>query len=439
MNELGQGQRLWQRAKSIIPGGNQLLSKRAERFLPDLWPSYYSRAKGCEVWDLDGRHYYDFAQMGVGSCVLGYADDDVDRAVVDAVANGNMCTLNCHEEVELAERLIGLHSWSDMARFARTGGEACSIAVRIARAATRRDVVAFCGYHGWHDWYLASNLGDNRNLDGQLLPGLDPVGVPGQLRGSAVPFHYNDLVGLRAIADRLGDQLAAVIMEPERGAAPAPGFLEGVRGVASKAGAVLIFDEVTSGFRMNMGGIHMTLGVQPDIAVFGKGMSNGFPCSAIIGRREVMDHAQSTFISSTYWTERVGFAAALATLGKMERLDVPAALVCLGQRISEGLDAASRAAGIGLRITGIPPLLYLAWEGDDPAALQTFFAQEMLAEGFLSGGAIYATFAYTEPIIDRFLDSAGKVLVRARAAMDGAGILAQLRGPVIQKGFRRLT
>ena len=270
------GQELWEKAKTIIPGGNQLISKRSEKFLPGLWPSYYSKAKGCEVWDLDGNHYYDFAQMGVGSCVLGYADDDVNRAVMSAIQDGSMCTLNCPEEVELAEKLISLHPWAEMARFARTGGEACAVAVRIARATTGKSKVAFCGYHGWHDWYLSANLGDSSNLDGQLLPGLDPLGVPRELCETNIPFNYNKLNELEAIVDKYPNEIGVIIMEPERGTSPAPGLLEGVRNIATKIGAVLIFDEVTSGFRMNLGGIHLLRGINPDIAVFGKAALGGW-------------------------------------------------------------------------------------------------------------------------------------------------------------------
>ena len=187
------GAQLWNRAKKLIPGGNQLLSKRSEKFLPGLWPAYYSKAKGCEVWGIDGKRYYDFAQMGVGSCVLGYADPDVNTAVIKAIADGSMSSLNCYEEVELAERLIGLHPWADMVRFGRTGGEACAIAIRIARAATQKSKIAFCGYHGWQDWYISANLGDTKNLDGQLLPGLEPRGVPRELKDTALPFNYNKL------------------------------------------------------------------------------------------------------------------------------------------------------------------------------------------------------------------------------------------------------
>jgi len=178
----------WQKAKKIIPGGNQLLSKRAEMFLPDSWPAYYKKAKGCEIWDLDNNHYYDFSIMGIGTCSLGYANSDITQAVTESIQDGSMSSLNSIEEVRLAEELLALHPWAGGVRFARTGGEACAIAVRIARSYAGRDKIAFCGYHGWHDWYLASNLADENNLTQQLLPGLTPSGVPNNLTGSALPF-----------------------------------------------------------------------------------------------------------------------------------------------------------------------------------------------------------------------------------------------------------
>jgi glutamate-1-semialdehyde 2,1-aminomutase len=349
------GQELWKKAKTIIPGGGQLLSKRSERFLPGLWPSYYVKAKGCEVWDLDGNHYFDFAQMGVGSCVLGYADEDVNRAVIKAIQDGSMSSLNCYEEVELAEKLIHLHPWAEMVRFAKTGGEACAIAVRIGRAATGRSKVAFCGYHGWHDWYLSANLGNASNLDGQLLPGLEPLGVPRELCETAIPFNYNKLNELEKIVDTYPNEIGAIIMEPERDSPPEPGFLEGVRKIATRIGAVLIFDEITSGFRMNLGGIHLRYGMNPDIAVFGKALGNGFPISAVIGRKEVMEHAQESFISSTFWTERVGSVAALATIKKMETHDVQGHLIRYGERINQGWKELARKHGIDIHISGIPP------------------------------------------------------------------------------------
>ena len=190
---MGSGQKLWQRAKRVIPGGNMLLSKRAEMFLPDQWPAYFSKSKGCEVWDLDGNRLIDMSMMGVGTNTLGYAHDEVDGAVRAVVDAGNLTTLNAPEEVYLAEKLVEMHPWAEMARFCRTGGEANAVAIRIARAASGKDKVAFCGYHGWHDWYLAANLGNNKTLAGHLLSGLDPNGVPQELNGSIIPFNYNSL------------------------------------------------------------------------------------------------------------------------------------------------------------------------------------------------------------------------------------------------------
>jgi len=439
MNARRSGLDLWNRAKEVIPGGNQLLSKRAERFLPGQWPSYYQKAEGCYVWDTSGRMFVDFAQMGVGSCVLGYADPDVNRAVIAAVRSGSMTTLNCPEEIELAEKLIALHPWADMARFARSGGEACAIAIRIARAATGRDKVAFSGYHGWHDWYLASNLADVSNLDGQLLPGLDPKGVPRGLIGTALPFSYGRIDELEKIVADEGNSLAAIIMEPVRSKAPPAGFLEAVRQIANKIGAVLIFDEITSGFRVAVGGAHLTYGVFPDICVLGKALGNGFPISAVIGVRSVMDAAQESFISSTFWTERVGSAAALATIAKFERDSVHEKLIRFGGRINRGWAAAANEHDLEIEISGIEPLTHISFKHDKPMLLQTLYAQEMLEAGYLLGASVYSTAAYTDEIIDKFIEHSTVAFAEIARGLASGNIESRLRGDVIQMGFRRLT
>lgn len=432
------GIELYRKAKTLIPGGTELLSKRPEMFLPDQWPAYYDRCKGVEVWDLDGNHYYDFATMGVGACVLGYGDEEVDAAVLAAISKGSMCSLNAPEEVALAEELVALHPWAEMARFARTGGEACAIAVRIARAATGKGRVAFCGYHGWHDWYLAANLSDDSALDGQLLPGLDPLGVPRQLLDTSLPFNYNRLDELEALAERYGDEIGVIIMEPMRGNAPAPGFLEGVRAVADRLGAVLVFDEVTSGFRINLGGIHLTMGVEPDIAVFGKALGNGYAISAVIGRCEVMDAAQESFISSTMWTERIGFAAALATLHAMRERDVPARLVELGDLTVAGILEAGQRAGLAIEASGISPLAHFTFPAD-PLPLQTLWTQRMLDRGYLVGASVYMSTAYTEEFIGRFVADSEEVFREMAEAVAAGDVEHRFGGPVKHAGFKRLT
>lgn len=438
-NKKNKGVMLWDEAKKIIPGGSQLLSKRSEKFLPDLWPSYYSKAKGCEVWDLDGNRYYDFAQMGVGACILGYADDDIDKAVKKVIDDGSMCTLNCPEEIELARMLVAIHPWSGMVRFARTGGEACAIAVRIARAHTKKSKIAFCGYHGWHDWYLASNLGNSSNLDGQLLPGLEPSGVPRELKGTSIPFNYNDLEELENIVRQHGSDIGVIIMEPQRGNNPKKGFLEGVRKIADSIGAVLIFDEVTSGFRVNYGGIHMELGVEPDIAVFGKALGNGFPISAVIGRKEVMDSAQTSFISSTFWTERIGFVAAVETLKKMKKLDVQTDLIRYGEMINDGWRAIAKKHNINIEISGIAPLTHISFKEGSPLEVQTLYSQEMLKRGYLLGAAVYTTYSYSKEIIEGFIKDSDEVFSVIRKALDSGDVKEHLEGGVIHAGFKRLT
>ncbi|MFH1246880.1 MAG: aminotransferase class III-fold pyridoxal phosphate-dependent enzyme, partial [Candidatus Micrarchaeota archaeon] len=322
---------LWNKAKKIIPGGSQLLSKRAEMFLPDYWPAYYSKAKGIEIWDLDGNKYKDMCIMGVGSCILGYSDADVNKAVKNRIDNANMATLNCPEEVELAEKLLSLNQWAGMVRYARTGGESMSIAIRIARAYSKKDKIAFCGYHGWPDWYLATNIKNPEGLNDHLLKGLEPAGVPKALSGTAIPFHYNNIAELEKIVEKNKD-IGVIVMEPIRSQKPEKDFLQKVRKIADKIGAVLIFDEITSAWRMTNGGVYKNFNVNPDIVVFAKAMSNGFPMAAVVGKTEVMDAAQQSFISSTYWTEGIGPTAALATIRKLGEKNVPKHIVSIGQQ-----------------------------------------------------------------------------------------------------------
>ena len=433
------GPDLYLRAKRRIPGGTQLLSKRPEMFLPERWPSYYTRAKGVEVTDLDGRTYVDFSIMAIGSCILGYADADVDAAVKRAIDDGVACTLNAPEEVELADLLCELHPWAEMVRYARAGGEAMSVAVRIARAHTRRDKVAFSGYHGWTDWYLAANLGESDALDGHLLPGLDPAGVPRELRSSALPFHYNRIDQLEAIVDAHRGELAAIVMEPRRDEPPAPGFLEAVRQIASDIGAVLVFDEVTTGFRQCVGGIHMTMGITPDIAVFAKAMANGYAMSAIIGTGTVMEAAQSTFISSTNWTERVGPTAALATIKKIQRDNVVDHLDRIGRQINDGWRRIGQANGFKVHTGELPSLTHFSIEHPDELALSTLFTQEMLDRGYLAGKMFKPSFAHTPAHVDRYLQAAGEVFGIMKDAVERGDLQSRLKGPLQRRGFYRLT
>ncbi|MAZ25430.1 MAG: aminotransferase class III [Porticoccaceae bacterium] len=435
----GKGQELWKKAKTIIPGGNQLLSKRSEMFLPNLWPSYYSKASGYKIWDLDDNEFNDFATMGVGSCVLGYADADVNSRVKDSIDRGSMSSLNSYEEVELAEKLVCLHHWADMARFSRSGGEACSIAIRIARAHAKRDKVLFCGYHGWHDWYLSSNIEDATNLNQQLLAGLSSDGVAKNLTGTALPFTYNDLDGFCNLVARHKGEIAAVIMEPMRGSAPNQGFLEGIREITREQGIVLIFDEITSGFRVNFGGVHMTYGVHPDMAIFGKALGNGFPISAIVGTSKVMDAAQGTFVSSTFWTERVGFTAALATLEKYEKRKVHLRLTECGKKINKSWNDIAELTGLDVSISGLEPLTHIDFNYSSGACLQTIYTQEMLKRGHLLGSSVYTTYAYDDEVLEEFHKDSVESFKIIKSAIESGHPERFLISGVKHSGFQRLT
>lgn len=434
---MGSGQKLWRRAKQVIPGGNMLLSKRSEMFLPDQWPAYFSKAKGCRVWDLDGNEFIDMSIMGIGTNILGYGDDEVDDAVRSVVNNGNMSTLNCPEEVYLAERLIDLHPWADMVRFARSGGEANSIAIRIARAAVKKSKVAICGYHGWHDWYLAANLGDERNLAGHLLPGLEPNGVPEELRGTVLPFVYNDFDGLEELVQK--NDVGVIKMEVSRNFGPDDGFLEKVRELATRRGIVLIFDECTSGFRQSFGGMHKIYGVEPDMAMFGKAMGNGYAITAVIGRREIMESAQTSFISSTFWTERIGPVAALKTLEVMERTKSWEVVTNIGISVANRWSELAQKHGISISLSGIKALPVFSFNSAKALEYKTLLTQEMLARGFLATTSLYASVAHTPELVERYFENLDGVFKTIKECEDGLDVMTLLKGPVAHSGFKRLN
>jgi glutamate-1-semialdehyde 2,1-aminomutase len=434
---MGTGQKLWKRAKDVIPGGNMLLSKRSEMFLPDKWPAYFSKAKGCKVLDLDGNEYIDMSIMGVGTNILGYGHPEVDNAVLRAVEAGNMSTLNCPEEVFLAEKLIEMHPWADMVRFARTGGEANAIAIRIARAATGKDKVAICGYHGWHDWYLSANLGEESNLAGHLLPGLEAKGVPQSLRDTVFPFNYNDFCGLESLLN-LHD-VGVIKMEVMRNMGPEDGFLHKVRKLATDRGIVLIFDECTSGFRQTFGGLHKLYGIDPDMAIFGKALGNGYAITATIGRREIMQAAQSTFISSTFWTERIGPAAALKTLEVMERTRAWDTITQSGLQIREGWQKLADQYALKIDHWGLPALTGFTFKSDNALAYKTLITQEMLAKGYLAGNSLYVSTEHTPMVVNAYFAELEPLFALIKECEEGLDVMRLLKGQVCHSGFKRLN
>lgn len=433
---MGTSQELYKKAKKIIPGGTQLLSKRPEMFAPDIWPAYYSKAKGCKVWDLDGHEYIDVSYMGIGANVLGYANDAVDEAAKQAIDSGSMCTLNTPEEVYLTEKLLEIHPWAGGVRYAKAGGESMALAVRIARAFTKKDKVLFCGYHGWHDWYLAANLEKGDPLSYVHLSGLEPKGVPSGLADTNFIFSYNDITRFEELVCKYKGRIAAVVMEPIRNVYPQENFLQKIREVTKEEGIALIFDEVSAGFRLCCGGSHLKLGVTPDMITLGKALGNGYPMAAVAGREKYMKAAQDTFISSTYWTERIGPTASIAVIKKYIEKKVDEHINHVGTLVKEGLQRLADKYGIDIEITGINPLAHFEFKYEQPLVYKTFFTQEMLKRGYLATNAVYASYAHTDAIVGEYLMAVDEVF--HMIAKLGGGLPA-LDGAVCHSGFQRLA
>ncbi len=434
------GPELWQRARTVISGGTGLLSKRAEMFDSKAWPAYFSRCSGCEVWDLEDRRYLDFAG-GIGAILLGYADPDVTAAVRRRLSLGTYCTLVSPQEVELAEILLALHPWAGKVRYARGGGDAMAMSVRIARAATGRSGVAFCGYHGWHDWYLAANLGDTDALNGHLLPGLEPKGVPRELRGTAVPFRYNDPASFEAAIAQLGGNLAAVVMEPMRSQAPRDDFVAQTAARCRAAGAIFVVDEVTSGLRYGFPGAMTRLGIEPDIAVYAKAMSNGFPFGVVIGRDAIMRAAEGSFISSSYWTDGVGPAAALAVLEKMQRLGVQKILWERGTKLQAALQTlAAKHPLCRLSVGGLSVTPTLAFGlGTDAPLAQALYVRKMRERGLLVSSCCYLMLAHDEEKIATFVSAADQTLGEIAHVIELGRLSAEAGALTGRQGFARLA
>ncbi|WP_445757606.1 aminotransferase class III-fold pyridoxal phosphate-dependent enzyme [Polaribacter sp.] len=435
---MNKGQNLYEKAKTIIPGGTMLLSKRPEMFLPDHWPSYFSEAKGCIVKDLDGTELLDMSIMGIGTNSLGYGNHEVDSAVINTVRKGNMSSLNCPEEVYLAEKLIEINPWADMVRFARSGGEANSIAIRIARAASGKDNVAVCGYHGWHDWYLSANHNGNDDLSGHLIPGLSPKGVPKNLKNSVFPFNYNDYESLLNIVEN--NNIGIIKMEVIRNFEPKDGFLNKVRDLATKKNIVLIFDECSSGFRETFGGIFKKYDVEPDMVMFGKTIGNGYALTAVVGRRSVMEAAQNTFISSTFWTERIGPTAALATLKVMEREKSWTKITHTGKKMQNGWLSLAANHDLDITVSGIPAMSSYSFNSRNSMEYKTLITQEMLKKGFLASTIFYACTEHTDKHLSNYFDELDKIYKTiSKCESEKLNINTLLEGPVCHSGFKRLN
>jgi len=436
--ELNQGQKMWKRAKKVIPGGTMLFSKNPDLFLPKFWPAYFEKTRGCYVWDLEKKKYIDLSMMGVGTNILGYSRREVDNAVKEVIQKGNMCSLNSKEDILLSERLVEMHPWAKLVRLARTGAEANNIALRVAKVATGREKIALCGYHGWHDWYLAANLSNPKNLDKHFLKNAPTSGVSKLFKNNIFVFDYNNFNQLQKIINQ--HNLAAVIMEVSRSANVNLDFLENVRKITKKKGIVLIFDECTSGFRESFGGLHLKYGVDPDIATFGKALGNGYPINAVIGRDEVMKCISLTFISSTFWTDRIGPTAALATLNVMKKIRSWDILVNKGKKIKENWKKLLKKNDIKSDVAGLDAIPEFNIKSNNSLGIKTYISQEFLKKNFLCSNRIYLSTMHDDKILERYfniLDDIFNNISDSRLSLYNYDIIKKLNGPVCINGLRQ--
>ena len=438
--KLTTGQKLWKdRAISVIPGGNGLLSKRPERYAPDIWPAYFEKCAGVQVTDLDGNRFIDMAQMGIGSAILGYAEPELTDAVCTAAKSGVNCTLNCPEEVELAEKLLVLNPFAGGVRFARCGAEAMTVAVRIARAATGREKVAFSGYHGWSDWYLAANIEGGDGLAPHLIPGLKPKGVPRGLGGTSIPFSYNDVDDFQRVMDQHPD-IGVICVEGARYDYPTEEFLAAIMERADRQDVVVISDEITSGWRLTDGGVYKLNGFRPDIVVYAKALGGGYAISAVVGTHAVMNHAEDTFISSTMWTERIGFVAALKTIEILQRHQAWEHLIDIGTQIGKGWTELASKHRLKMRVTDFKPLVTFKLDyGQETDSLVTLFTQEMLKKGYLAAPSVYVSLAHSAEIVNEYMVSVDEVFSILADAIDSGDVRSRLHSRPRSDAFSRLT
>ncbi len=440
-DRIAESLRLYARASQLIPGATQLISRRPSQFASGVSPIFAERALGARFWDVDGNEYIDWAS-GIRAIILGYADPVVNEAVREQLGRGTTYSVSHEVELELAEELVRTIPCAEMVRYAKGGGEACAVAVRIARGVTGRDRILFCGYHGWHDWYLAANLAEEANLSEHLFPGIEPIGVPKSLEGTAIPFPYGDTAALGERLDAHRGQVAAVMLEPMRSDFPPEGYLESVVQLAHDHGAIVIFDEVSTGFRLSPGGVQPVLGVEPDLAVFAKSLSNGHAMGAVVGRREVMEPVARMFISSTNWSDTLGIRAALTTLREIRRRDVPAHLDKVGRELKEGVNRVADESGLAVRCVGLNVAPSLRFDVEDPLLhrkVNTLYIQEMAKRG-CHGHAAFVVNGATGPAeLEQTFEAARETFALIEQGLSTNRIDELLQCELQQSVFRRLV
>ena len=424
---VGRSYALKDRSLALIPSGSQTFSKGPTQFVQGMAPVFLERGAGSHVWDVDGNEYVDYI-LALGPVILGHNYPAVTEAAVRQMAEGVAFSLAHPVEVELAELLVEIIPGAEMVRYGKNGSDATSAAVRVARAYTGREMVACCGYHGWQDWFIGTTT---RNK-----------GVPGAVQELTTTFKYNDIASLEEVFAQHPGRVAAVVMEPFGVEEPRDDFLQRVKKATDREGAVLVYDEVITGFRLAMGGAQEHFGVVPDLACFGKAMGNGFPISTVVGRRDIMALFDEVFFSSTFGGEAVSLAAAVATINEMRKENVIAHLWSQGRKLQDGYNVLARELGVegDTRCIGLPPRTVLTFkdgDGQDSLALKSLFQQECLKRGLLTGGYHNLCYSHSDRDIDYTLRVYRTVLEILSQAIREGDVRERLEGKPLEPVFRR--
>ncbi len=423
---LEESEKWLRRSARRVPGCAQTFSKAPISFVQGVAPAFLERAKGAYVWDVDGNRYIDCI-LGLGPAILGHSDDAVNEAVRRQIERGVAFSLPHPVEVELAELLCETIPCADMVRFGKNGSDVTAAAVRVSRGYTGRDKVARCGYHGWQDWYIGST---NRNL-----------GVPKAVSALTLSFPYNDLEALHGLFGRNKGEIACVIMEPHNSELPAPAYLEGVRELCAQNQALLVFDEIITGFRTALGGAQSHFGVTPDLACFGKAMANGFPLSVVTGKGDVMRLFEQVFFSGTFGGEAASIAAGNATISELKKRDGISTIWRNGATLQQGTRRLLDEHGISASVecAGLPPWTTMRIKGfseEETLVLRSYFQQECVKRGVLTLGAHMLSVAHDESVVRELLAAYTEVFPLLAEAIRKGNARSRLEGPPVRSIIR---
>ena len=426
---LSNSKTLFSKACKVIPGGTQTFSKAPSQHVAGVGPSVLKRGYGAKIWDVDDNEYIDY-MMSLGPNILGYADEEVINAAHHGAKLGVVSSFAHPLETELAELIIGKIPCAEMVRFGKNGSDVTTAAIRIARAYTGRDKVLVCGYHGWHDWFIGST---SRNL-----------GIPKVTQDLTLRFNYNDINSLSKAFNENSGNIAAVIMEPVNFVEPKDDFLNKVKSITRKNGAVLIFDEIITGFRIGLGGAQAHYKVIPDLACFGKAMANGYPISALVGRSKIMSIFEKVFFSGTFSGELVSIAAAKATIKALEKRNTLQHIDKLGTHLKDGYNKTANSLGLShvTQMTGFgwwPKYSFFDEKGKASLEIQSLFQQEIVRRGIVTRTGMFFCGAHQTSDINKTLEVFEESLMVVGEAIQSNNVTAWLDGDVIQPVIRAQT